>query len=65
MGGLRKQEKKCVYNPAVLEAALPETRGAITQQAATRMYCVQSFNLTGSIKLQIFTVFCGTSVSTQ
>jgi len=45
-GRIKKKEgKTCVDNPADLEAALPETRGDIAQQAATRKYCVQSFTL--------------------
>jgi hypothetical protein len=32
----KKNEKKCVYNPTGLEAALQGTRGDISQKAATK-----------------------------
>jgi hypothetical protein len=34
----RKQAKKSVYNPADLEAVLPEIQGGVAKKAAARMY---------------------------
>ena len=37
-GRIKKKAGKRVYKPADLEAVLPETRGDIAQQAATRKH---------------------------
>jgi hypothetical protein len=38
----RKQAKKSVYNPADLEAGLPEIQGGVAKKAAAKMYNIPS-----------------------